>query len=32
MAAKQLKKEEIPYISSVTHSGSHAGYYPNALQ
>jgi len=32
MAAKQLEKEEIPYISSVTHSGSHAGYYPNALQ
>jgi NADPH-dependent 2,4-dienoyl-CoA reductase/sulfur reductase-like enzyme/peroxiredoxin family protein/rhodanese-related sulfurtransferase/TusA-related sulfurtransferase len=32
MAAKQLKKEEIPYISSVTHSGSHASYYPNALQ
>ncbi len=32
MAAKQLKREEIPYLSSVTHSGSHAGYYPNALQ
>lgn len=29
--AKQLKREGIPYISSFTHSSSHAGYYPNAL-
>lgn len=28
---KILKKEGIPYISSITHSSSHAGYYPNAL-
>ena len=28
---KLLKKEQIPYISSITHSSSHAGYYPNAL-
>jgi len=32
LAAKQLKKNNIPYISSVTHSGSHAGYYPDSLQ
>jgi len=32
LAAKQLKKNEMPYVSSVTHSGSHAGYYPNSLQ
>ncbi|BEG98346.1 FAD-dependent oxidoreductase [Bacteroides sedimenti] len=31
LAAKQLKRNEIPYISSVTHSGSHAGYYPASL-
>lgn len=29
--AKLLKREGIPYISSFTHSSSHAGYYPNAL-
>ncbi len=28
---KLLKKEIIPYISSITHSSSHAGYYPDAL-
>lgn len=28
---KLLKKENIPYIASITHSSSHAGYYPNAL-
>lgn len=28
---KLLKKEQIPYISSITHSSSHAGYYPDAL-
>lgn len=31
MAAKRLKQIEMPYVSSVTHSGSHAGYYPNSL-
>lgn|SRR5574344_52058 len=29
--AKLLKREGIPYISSFTHSSSHAGYYPSAL-
>jgi len=28
---KLLKKENIPYIASITHSSSHAGYYPDAL-
>ncbi|MFA6334469.1 MAG: FAD-dependent oxidoreductase [Bacteroidales bacterium] len=28
---KLLKKEGIEYISSFTHSSSHAGYYPNAM-
>jgi NADPH-dependent 2,4-dienoyl-CoA reductase/sulfur reductase-like enzyme/peroxiredoxin family protein/rhodanese-related sulfurtransferase/TusA-related sulfurtransferase len=28
---KLLRKEGIPYIASITHSGSHAGYYPNAI-
>lgn len=27
---KTLKKWEIPYLSSITHSSSHAGYYPGA--
>lgn len=31
LAAKRLKQAEIPYLSSVTHSGSHAAYYPGAL-
>lgn len=31
LAAKKLQQMAIPYISSVTHSGSHAGYYPNSL-
>ncbi|MDL2300002.1 FAD-dependent oxidoreductase, partial [Bacteroides sp. OttesenSCG-928-E20] len=31
LAAKRLKQLEIPYLSSWTHSGSHAGYYPNSL-
>lgn len=30
--AKKLKEAEIPYVSSWTHSGSHAGYYPGATQ
>lgn len=32
LPAKRLKQAGIEYISSTTHSGSHAGYYPNALQ
>ncbi|MGL5920784.1 MAG: NAD(P)/FAD-dependent oxidoreductase, partial [Bacteroidales bacterium] len=31
LAAKKLKQMGIEYRSSTTHSGSHAGYYPNAL-
>ena len=31
LAAKRLKQSGIPYISSTTHSASHAGYYPDAL-
>ncbi|NDW11492.1 pyridine nucleotide-disulfide oxidoreductase [Bacteroides sp. 214] len=31
LAAKRLKLLEIPYRSSWTHSGSHAGYYPDSL-
>lgn len=31
LAAKRLKQMGIPYKSSWTHSGSHAGYYPDAL-
>ncbi|MDF9828891.1 NADPH-dependent 2,4-dienoyl-CoA reductase/sulfur reductase-like enzyme/rhodanese-related sulfurtransferase [Parabacteroides sp. PF5-6] len=31
LAAKRLKQFGIPYRSSWTHSGSHAGYYPGAL-
>jgi len=27
---KFLKKHDIPYLASYTHSGSHAGYYPGA--
>jgi NADPH-dependent 2,4-dienoyl-CoA reductase/sulfur reductase-like enzyme/rhodanese-related sulfurtransferase len=29
---KFLKKHDIPYLVSYTHSGSHAGYYPGATQ
>jgi NADPH-dependent 2,4-dienoyl-CoA reductase/sulfur reductase-like enzyme/rhodanese-related sulfurtransferase len=29
---KQLKKNNIEHITSTTHSGSHAGYYPGATQ
>lgn len=32
LSAKRLKAENIKYISSTTHSNSHAGYYPNARQ
>ncbi|MEG1935458.1 MAG: DsrE/DsrF/DrsH-like family protein, partial [Rikenellaceae bacterium] len=31
LAAKRLKQMEMPYLSSTTHSSSHAGYYPDAL-
>ena len=31
LAAKRLKQLGMDYLSSVTHSGSHAGYYPDAL-
>lgn len=29
--AKLLQRENIPYLSSFTHSASHAGYYPGAV-
>jgi len=29
---KKLKQLNIPYLTSTTHSNSHAGYYPKALQ
>lgn len=32
LPAKRLKQMEIAYLSSTTHSASHAGYYPGALQ
>lgn len=28
---KLLKAEEIPYLTSIIHAASHAGYYPNSL-
>lgn len=31
LAAKRLEQFGIPFLSSWTHSGSHAGYYPDAL-
>nr|WP_320057429.1 FAD-dependent oxidoreductase [uncultured Bacteroides sp.] len=31
LPAKRLKQESIAYLSSTTHSSSHAGYYPDAL-
>ena len=31
LAAKRLKQLNIPYQSSHTHSGSHAGYYPDSM-
>ncbi len=30
LSGKTLKKEGIPYRASITHSSSHAGYYPGA--
>ena len=32
LPAKRLKQMGIAYLSSTTHSASHAGYYPGALQ
>lgn len=32
LAAKRLKQLNIPYLSVTIHNGSHAGYYPGALQ
>lgn len=32
LAAKRLKQMGIDYLSATIHSGSHAGYYPGALQ
>ena len=32
LPAKRLKQMEIPYLSATIHAGSHAGYYPGALQ
>ncbi|MDP4269698.1 MAG: FAD-dependent oxidoreductase [Bacteroidota bacterium] len=31
VSAKLLKKNNIPFIESTTHSSSHAGYYPGAI-
>lgn len=31
VSGKLLKKLDIPHINSITHSSSHAGYYPGAL-
>jgi len=31
VAEKVLRKAGIPYVSSITHASSHAGYYPDAL-
>lgn len=30
-SAKTLQKENIPFCESITHSSSHAGYYPQAI-
>lgn len=32
LPAKRLKQMNMPYLSATIHSGSHAGYYPGALQ
>ena len=32
LPAKRLKQAGIDYLSATIHSGSHAGYYPDALQ
>ncbi|MCB5288232.1 MAG: FAD-dependent oxidoreductase [Candidatus Cloacimonetes bacterium] len=31
VSGRTLKKEKIPYLSAITHSGSHAGYYPGSI-
>ncbi len=31
VSGRTLRKNNIPYVSSITHSGSHAGYYPGAI-
>lgn len=31
VSGRTLKAANIPYTSSITHSGSHAGYYPGAI-
>lgn len=31
VSGRTLKNENIPYLSSIIHSGSHAGYYPGAI-
>ena len=31
VSGRTLKKEKIPYVSAITHSGSHAGYYPGSI-
>ncbi|MFO7978025.1 MAG: FAD-dependent oxidoreductase [Bacteroidales bacterium] len=31
VSGRTLRKENIPYTASTTHSGSHAGYYPGAI-
>lgn len=31
LSEKVLKSEKIPYLASITHGSSHAGYYPEAL-
>ena len=30
LSEKALRGEDVPYLCSITHSGSHAGYYPGA--
>ncbi len=32
LPGKRLKQLDIPFVSSTTHSNSHAGYYPGAVQ
>lgn len=31
VSGRTLKNENIPYLSAIIHSGSHAGYYPGAI-
>jgi len=32
LSARMLERLEIPYLTTIIHASSHAGYYPNALQ